>query len=395
MHLALIPSLRRSRSLRPCAAAIAAMIIASGAMTACTSSKPQGNSSATQNGKPANTAQGIDINHEAWAKIGYRLDWIGYPFGGKNRRVSVIGMAIRDDAVVLQEKSSTVTLLEASNGANRWSLDVASPLTKFVDLRFDPADPSQVLIASETEFFTLDVATGNFVGRDDFQKVVNTAAVYDGNLAVFGTAAAQVYAHNRVTGLSAWGFGLSATVDANPVHVGDQAIGLVSQGGEVTFLTPQGQLLGRARIFGGLNTNPIADDQRMYVAGLDQSLWAFAPTGQLAWRFRTPAALTVQPSVHDNVVYCDIPGSGLTAFDASTGSVLWLAKDTSGTVIAHRNGRLLAWDGKAMTTLDPRDGSVVERFEVPGIQRIQTDHFTDGMLYLVSTRGVVARMITR
>lgn len=371
------------------------MMLASGAMMSCTSNKPRATGSAQNGGTPTNVAQGIDINHEAWAKIGYRLDWIGYPFGGKNRRANIIGMAIRDDLVVVQERSSTVTLIEASNGANRWSLDVASPLTRFVDLRFDPADPSRVLVASETEFFTLDVVTGNFVGRDDFEKVVNTSAVYDGNVAVFGTAAAQVYAHNRVTGLSTWGFGLSATVEANPVRVGEMAIGVVSQGGEVTFLTPQGHLLGRARIFGGVDTNPIADEQRMYVAGLDQSLWAFAPTGQLAWRFRTPAALTVQPSVHDNVVYCDIPGSGLTAFDAGTGSVLWLAKDTSGTVLAKRNGRLVAWNGRAITTLDPRDGSVVERFDVPGIQRVEAQDFTDGVLYLVSTRGVVARMITR
>lgn len=395
MHLALIPSLRRTRSLRPCAAAIAAMMLAAGAMTACTSNKPQADGSTPPSQAPTNVVQGIDINHEAWAKIGYRLDWVGYPFGGKNRRVNVLGMAIRDDVVVLQEKSSTVTMMEAANGANRWSLDVASPLTRFVDLQFDPADPSRVLVASETEFFTLDVATGNFVGRDDFQKVVNTAAVYNGNLAMFGTASGQVYAHNRVTGLSSWGFGLTSTIEANPIHIGESAIGVVSQGGEVTFLTSQGQLLGRARIFGGVDTNPVADEQRMYIAGLDQSLWAFTPTGQLAWRFRTPAALTVQPSTHDNVVYCDIPGSGLTAFDAGTGSVLWLAKDTSGTIIAKRNDRLVSWDGKTITTLDPRDGAVVERFEIPGIQHIEAQHFTDGVLYLVSTRGVVARMITR
>jgi outer membrane protein assembly factor BamB len=304
-------------------------------------------------------------------------------------------MAIREDAVIIQERASTVTLMEASNGANRWSLDVASPLTKFVDLRFDGIDPTRVLVASETEFFTLDAATGSLTGRDDLDKVVNTAAVYDGNIAIFGTAAGQVYAHSRVTGLTAWGFGLSATIDANPVRVGDDAVAIVSQRGEVTFLSPRGQLLGRARIFGGLDTNPIADQQRVYIAGLDQSLWAFSTSGQLAWRFRTPAALTVQPSTHDNVVYCDIPGSGLTAFDAGTGSVLWLAKDTSGTVIAKRNDRLLAWSGKTLTTLDPRDGSVVERFEIPGIQRIEAAEFADGVLYLVSTRGVVARLITR
>jgi outer membrane protein assembly factor BamB len=395
MHLALIPSCRRTRSVHSCAAAIAAMIVAAGAMTACSSNKPQANGSTPPSQAPANVAQGIDINHEAWAKIGYRLDWVGYPFGGNNRRVNVIGMAIRDDAVVLQEKSSTVTLMEATNGGNRWSIDVASPLTRFVDLEFDAADPSRVLVVSETELFTLDVATGNFSGRDDFQKVVNTSAVYDGGVAIFGTASGQVYAHNRVSGLSAWGFGLNATIDADPVRVGEMAVGVVSQGGEVIFLTPQGQLLGRARIFGGMDTDPVADEQRMYVAGLDQSLWAFTPTGQLAWRFRTPAALTVQPSTHDNVVYCEIPGSGLTAFDAGTGSVLWLAKDTSGTVIGQRNNRLVAWNGRTITTLDPRDGSVVERFDVPGIQRVEAQDFTDGVLYLVSSRGVVARMITR
>lgn len=395
MHLALIPSLRRTRSHRSCAAATAAMVLAAGALTACGSHKPKPADSQSPSQPAAHLVSGIDIDHDAWSKIGYRLDWVGYPFGGKNRKVNVIAMAVSKDAVVLQERSSTVTLMETSNGANRWSLDVASPLTKFVDLRFDEAQPGRVLVASETEFFTLDSATGNLIGRDDFDKVVNTAAVYDGNLAIFGTASGQIYAHNRVTGLMSWGFGLTSTIEANPVRIGEQAVGVVSQRGEVTILTPQGQLLGRARIFGGVDTNPIADHDRMYIAGLDQSLWAFASTGQLAWRFRTPAALTVQPTINDNIVYCDIPGSGLTAFDAGTGSVLWLAKDTSGTIIGQRNDRLVAWDGKTITTLDPRDGSVVDRFEVPGIQRVLTEEFKDGVLYLVSTRGVVARMITR
>jgi len=395
MHLALTSFFRRTRPLHSCAAVIAGLTVAAGLLPACASNKAAATDPATQEAPKPQGYAGIEIDHSAWAKIGYRLDWVGYPFAGRTRKIEVIGMAVRDDAVIIQERSSTVTLMDSANGANRWSLDVASPLTKFTDLRFDTADPSHVLVASETELFTLDTATGNLVGRDDFSKVVNTAAVFDGNVAIFGTASGQVYAHNRVTGFNAWGFSLAATIESSPVRVGEHALGVVSQRGEVVFLTGQGQLLGRARIFDGLDTNPVSEGDRMFIAGLDQSLWAFESTGQLAWRFRTPAPLTVQPTVFDNVVYCEIPGSGLTAFDAGTGSVLWLAKDTSGTVIGIRSERLVVWNGTTITTLDQRDGAVVDRFDVPGIQRVVCDQFTDGVLYLVSTRGVVARLMAR
>lgn len=416
MHAATSPTSNgppsgQSRSMLFFAPAIAALVLAAGLIPiGCTPNTTKGSTADTaqspkgdpKTDKPASilAPPGVAINHEEWSKIGYRLDWVGYPFPATRKRASIIAMTASNDALLIQERSSTVTLMETSNGANRWTLDVASPLTKFVGLDRDPTDPAKVLVVSESEIFTLAAATGNLIGRDDLDKVVNSSPVISGDLAIFGTADGQIYAHRRSLGFGSWGFSFDATVESKPVRIGENAFGFVNQRGDVAFLSSQGSLLGRGKIFAGLATNPVADDERMYIAGLDQSVWAFTPTGQLAWRYRTPTPLDVQPAVHDGVLYCEIPASGLTAFDAATGQIKWLAKGTSGTVIGIRKGLLLLWNAQprgssTLITIDPRDGSVVDQLSIPDVQRLITDRFVDGAIYIASNKGAVARLVPR
>lgn len=339
------------------------------------------------------------VDHDAWAKVGYRLDWVSRPFPRGGARPRLVFSEVRGDALTLQDASGTVTLVEASTGATRWATDVAGPLTRFVGLMRDPASETRVLVFSETEMFTLEAASGNLSGRDDLDKVVNTLPVVDGDVVMFGTSTGQVYAHRRSTQLGAWGFGMEGTVEADPVRLG-QGAAFVNQSGEVAVLNASGNLLGRGRIFGGVSTNPVSDGERVYIAGMDQSLWAFTESGALAWRYRTPVALTVQPTVHEGVVYCEIPGSGLTAFDAAGGTVAWVAKGVTGRVVGVRSGRLVVWSGEGrgggeLLLLDRRDGSVVERLTVPEAREILVGEFVDGPVYVVTERGALAKFITR
>lgn len=339
------------------------------------------------------------ISHDDYARLGYRLDWIGYPTITGSLPVEQIFP--QDDFVAVVERGGRLTVLETGTGARRCGDQLGTQLTRFMGLA--RIGDGSLFIATQAEVFRLNPATCNMVGRFRTEKIVSTSPVIFGNLAIFGTGAGEILAHGisgAAQGVKAWGFGTGGAIEGAPVLIGE-TIGAVSQNGEVTFVSAQtGSLIGRARIWGGLSTNPVGDDYTLYVASLDQSIYAFAADGgAMLWRYRTPYPLTVQPTLHQasqgSVLYAAVQGQGLVALNGSDGSVLWKNPDFSGTVVAVNRGRLLAFDGRTAALIDPQRGDIIERVTLPGATILKPDRFEDGNLYVVSRSGVVAKFNLR
>ncbi|NUQ52386.1 MAG: hypothetical protein HUU19_06770, partial [Phycisphaerales bacterium] len=70
-------------------------------------------------------------------------------------------------------------------------------------------------------------------------------------------------------------------------------------------------------------------------------------------------------------------------------------KGVAGRVVGLRAGRLLVWDGREAVTLDPARGSVIERATLEGVQGLVTDKMEDGVLYVITSSGVVAKFLPR
>jgi outer membrane protein assembly factor BamB len=330
------------------------------------------------------------IKHDDYAKIGYRLDWVGYP--------SVTGtLPIQEcmgypDLVVTLESGSFVSVLEPNTGAQRCADQLANYLTKFVGF---VREGNFIYVASEGEIFTLDTRTCNLVGRQRTARSVSTEPVYFNNLLICGTGAGEVLAHlasGNVGGIKAWGFMSNGSFESKPVLIGG-AVGAVSQAGQVVILDAQtGSLLGLNRIYDGLATDPVSDGRLMFVASLDQSIYAFAPQGaSQVWRYRTAAPLKVQPTATADRLYCAIPDKGLTAFESGTGNVVWTTKGFMGSVVGTNKGRLVAWDGREAALIDAARGDIIDRAKLPGVSFLRTDKFDDGALLVVSKSGVVAK----
>jgi len=333
--------------------------------------------------------------HEDWSRMGYRLDWVGFPFVDAAPRGVLRDAAAFDDVFVIQDRNSTVSVLETGTGKVRWSVDLAGPLTKFVAITRDVHNPDQLMICSESEAFTLSLASSNLVGRERFERVVNTRPVMVGGMGIFGTSTGEVYAHQFGHSTTAWAFRMNGAIEADPILIGD-TVGVVSIGEDVCFFSLGGSLLGRARLFGPVATNPVTDGRSLIIAGLDQSVWSIDPSGLRLWRHRTSSPLRTQPTVHDGVLYVNVPGTGLVALDPTSGEQKWACKDLSDArVVGVRAGRLLAWTGRGMATVDPATGDLVDRVQTPGIMNVFSDRFVDGNLYAVSERGVVGKFIPR
>lgn len=331
---------------------------------------------------------------EPWAKLGYRWDWSGFPAVAKGGSIRFFD--VQGDALVAQDSTGVVTLMEPANGRVRWSAEVANPLTRFVGLNRLTTDRSDVVIvSSESEVFQLNAQTGNLVSRQSYEKVVNTRPVLVGQLAIYGTSRGEVLAHHLGTGFKAWGFGTAGSIDTTPLMVGG-LVAAVSSNGEYTFLEPsRGGLIGRGAMYAGIAGDAAASEDLLIAASTDQSLWGLSPSGRSVWRVRTSAPLRTSPVVHGGVVYVSLPDRGFSAFDAATGAERWACKGVSGRLIGIRGGRLLVWDGREAVTLDPARGSVIERATLEGVQGLVADKMEDGVLYVITTSGVVAKFLPR
>ncbi len=334
------------------------------------------------------------LDHEVYAKIGYRLDWVGFPT--VTGRLPIQNFQGYPDLVVALEGGSFLSVLEPNTGAQRCADQLSNYLTKFVGFT---REGKYLYVASEGEVFTLDTQTCNLVNRQRTARNVSTEPVLYNNLLIFGTGVGEVLAHiaaGGVGGVKAWGFLASGPIEHNPVVIGT-SVGAVTQTGQVVFLDAQtGGLIGRNSIYDGVACNPVTDGRLMFVASLDQSLYAFSPQGgSTVWRHRTGAPLKVQPTATADRVYCAIPNEGLTAFESGTGHVLWTTKGFNGTVVGTNHGRLLAWDGTEAALIDPARGDIIDRAKLPGAAMLKPDAFDDGKLYVVSKSGVVARFLVK
>jgi outer membrane protein assembly factor BamB len=334
------------------------------------------------------------VDHEAWSKLGYRLDWRSPGFYATKRTQRILHAAAYPDMVLVQDNESTLSYLEPSTGKIRWSSELASPLTRFVGITRDTNDSGRILVSSESELFGVSPATGTLTLREKFDRVVNTSPVTDGPIAVYGCSTGEVLAHMVGMKYRAWGQITPGAIEADPVRVG-YAIGVVSQSGDVLFVSGAGAVLGKARMYRGVSTNPVSDGQRMYVASLDQSLWAFAPNGSTVWRVQTPSPLAVQPTATEKAIYCEIPGKGLTAFEPETGLVRWSSKTVRGTVISASPGRLVVWDGTTASIVEPERGDLIASATLAGVEKLVTDRFDGGALYAIGPGPIVGKFVPR
>lgn len=384
----------QARRLRhPTALALAALF-GLGGLSACSSDGDLA-PSAPHDGRGVDArAAAFPIDHDGWARLGYRYDWTAYPY--ITGRGHIRFADAYPDILIAQETGGILSVIETGSGSVRWSTELANPLTKFVG---NSRDGDRIICSSESEAFILAAATGNLMARQRIEKVVNTRPLIveraGGGLAIYGTPTGEVLAHYLAQSVKVWGFDVAGAIEGRPVLIGS-TVGAVSQSGEVFFLDAgTGSLQGQARIFDGVANEPVTNGQLMFIASLDQSLYAFAPSGGQIWRYRGAQPLRAQPTADGNAVYCTIPDLGLTRFDAMTGAIAWSAKGVGGTVIARSKNRLIAFDGNNAFALDPERGDVIEKVALKGVDFLTTDKYEDGTMYAVSKSGVIARFLPR
>lgn len=329
----------------------------------------------------------LPVENAAWRRIGYRYNWkVASPLAVDQSPVRTV---VQGDLLITQSSVGSVTAFDKSTGEQIWNNNVSNPLTKYTGIA---VDGERVIISSEADVFIVDAETGFLTDRQSYERLVNTPPLVQGNVVVVGSNGGELFGHFLATGFKAWGHGIGGVFVQKPVLV-DGIIGAVNDRGRVIFVDPVTfRQTSQSEIFDGPGAPLGSGGGLLFVPSLDYSLYAFNPRERApVWRHRTQDALRDPPVFYSGVVYCSFREAGMTALDAATGDVLWESPAVRGRVIGVRSGRLMVWDGRELSLLDPQRGVVIDTIGVPNVLYIDADQFEDGNIYITSNEGVVAR----
>jgi outer membrane protein assembly factor BamB len=332
--------------------------------------------------------------HEVYAKLGYRLNWRGFPDVSEGHRI--VGVEPLGDTVLVRESATRVSAIDTKSGSLRWSDQIAGPLTNLVGaVRWD----NTIAILSDTDAILMDAGTGNLLNRYPLGKVTSVPPIVAGPALVVASSDGGIMAFERRTGFRLWANSVESTVEVPGTPVMGTAAAFVSRNGDLLVADlGSGSGQGRARMRGAPTAAPTASNDTVFVASVDQSVYAFeARTGDQLWRHRTATPLLGAPVYHDGAVFVDVPGSGFTALDSASGRPVWTREGVKGTLLAVLKGRLIVWDASSgtATVLDRTDGSVIDRASFEGVVSLTADGLVDPVLYVATTAGVLERLTPR
>ncbi|MBA4038944.1 MAG: hypothetical protein C0468_01200 [Planctomyces sp.] len=343
-------------------------------------------------------SEGLDPTARAFSTLGYRLSWSGASVTPADASVTWVGLA--GPSVLVADNSGAVSALSVESGALRWAQQPDSPNSRVLGV---VAFANLLGIVTEGTVTFYESGTGNLTPlgtdrtpRQRLARVASTEPLAIGNLLVYGTSDGFASAHRMDTGTSAWSYRVGATITANPVRSAPAQIVFSSDAGEVLNLDAgTGQAVGRFTAFGGPGAPLATSDRAIFVASLDQSLYALAPDGRVIWRLRNQKPLDQPPVFVDGRLYVTLPDKGLSLIEPDTGEIRWSNPMVSGEIISARGTDVIAWDGTTAWRIDRQSGDVLSSTALPGYTRLLTDKPVGGSIYAVTAQGRVSRFIPR
>ncbi|MEQ9096995.1 MAG: PQQ-binding-like beta-propeller repeat protein [Phycisphaerales bacterium] len=358
-----------------------------------------GCASSSEIGPPISTTQqeaSASYDSGSLRSIGYSRGWRAYPIVTRNQ--SVERVRAYDDIVLVLEGGSTLSCIDAQDGASRWSTQLESPVTPFLGIE---RQGNLIYVNSSSELYVLDALSGELRARQRLPLVVTTGPTRHEGQLLFGCADGQVFSYVPTQQIKLWGNQLDHPVEMDAVMV-DGIAAFVSTEGDVLFIDPaRGTAMMRAgggqrfnALFDGPGAMPAAAPGMLLVPSEDQSLWAFTPaSSRNLWRVPTQGPITSRPVVYGDHVFIDLPEVGFSAVSLGTGEVRWSLKDVGGQLVSVRDKLLVVFDAEnqELTQIDGATGDVFGSVPVGGVSRVETATLEDAPIYLITERGLVAR----
>lgn len=332
--------------------------------------------------------------------LDYQIGWQSVFAVASNGVVSAIYPY--DDMVVATESGQNiVSTLTSRDGQPLWEEPVGDRLERLLGVvRFE----GNFVINTQSDIYMLDTATGRQTLHQRFggSAVASTAPVIRSGEAIFGTPDGRIVYHNFEAGIARAAYRFDAAIDHDLVEIGD-AIAILTRGASVYLHNPyENVVIWRNSVLDPILTRPAFGTIGLYIAGADQSVWAFRlQDGRQIWRHRTERPLLDDPVVLDDIVYQAVPNEGFLALDGRTGEVQWTCPDVQGgKILTRTRDQLIVWEqldhgrsGSRFYRLDAGTGDLLGSAHTPMIAIAAADKLNDGAIYGVGRKGRVVKLI--
>jgi hypothetical protein len=337
------------------------------------------------------------IGPAASREIDYRISWQHLGTGTANEYLSVQG-----ESVFVLNTYNLLTRLTVEGGVRAWDVPVADPIEHVIAVTLIP-ETDNIYLMTGGAILVLDGATGAQTGKQNLDKIANTAPVLVGPFLIYGSRNGQVIWHSYRIAFQWRGYEVAQSITSPPQYR-DGLLFVVGTDGTVNTLDASSAVRRWGKkLLDGVEANPAVSDMAAYVAGLDQHLWAFdLGSGRNLWRYLTESPLRQPPTLVGDRIYQHVPTEGLVCLEAMPndspgGVVLWKSPKAVGNVLTQRQDRLICWNSRlrVIEVLDAGGGEIIKRIPVPQVRMLQATSPYDGDLYGTGDDGRVIRLIPR
>ena len=332
------------------------------------------------------------IGYQSARKLGLRINFQTqtHPQEGSG----IQQLSVQADAIFVLDGVNFLTRLRRSNGQRLWRLPVAGRLDIIQGINYQPVT-ERVFLTTTSDLLVLDDDTGSMIDKQRLGRIASTAPVVFGEFFIYGSRSGQIVWHSSAVGYQWRGYQVSPTIRVAPLLVGGVIVVTGSDGQVMVLDAASAAGIWNKRLLNEVAAAPTTDNELLYIAGLDQYLWAIdIANGRTRWKYLAEVPLDSPPMVLDGQLYQQIQGTGLHCFvarplDAPGGEILWTAPDINGDVIGAHGRRLFVWDSddRVLAVVDAARGGVMTTVPLPDVRHMYM--LDSGELYAAGDDGRV------
>ncbi len=395
----------RSRHTLPLPAVAAALAVAAISGCAVTAGPRTSDAVAPDATEPILAEQPIDLDVEYLIgptdsrDLRYRIDWQTRTSPEANSGIKQV--SVQHDSVFVLDGQNFLTRLRREDGTRLWRIPVAEQRSEIHGTTFLP-HLDRIFLSTGSDIFVLDADTGSLIQKQRLGQIASTAPVVFGRFFLYGARNGQLVWHSYDVGFQWRAFQISSSIRIPPLIV-DGYVVTVGTNGRIMILDASSATSRWERqLLNAVIAAPVAGENMVYIAGLDQYVWAFdLQTGRIAWRHLSESPLEDSPVLIGDRLYQQIPAQGLVCFearpvDAPGGKVIWQAPDVRGSIVSRYPDHMVAWDARQrlMTSVDTA-GAVIKSVSLPWVKHLKVSGLEEGILLAAADDGRVIRLVPR
>ena len=334
------------------------------------------------------------IGPAAARDLNCRVDWQYIGAGSNLRQFTVQG-----DSVFALDDHNFLTRIKIQGGSRLWQVSVADPIEEILGINFLG---ERIYLTSGGSIVVLDAGTGSQIGRSRLVKIANTAPVPLEPFLIYGSRDGQIVWHSLITGYEWKSYQVAHSIEIQPLLVGGYIVTIGTDGTVSVLSASYVTQYWSKRLLNAIAAAPAVGGGKVYVAGLDQYLWAFdINTGRTLWKVLTESPLSDSPVLVGDRIYQQVPKQGLVCLNADPdsmgGQIFWKAPDVKGSVLFPHGADLFAWDraSASMSVVEAKRGSLVRTVNLSKVKHILAAGKNHDELYAASDDGRIVHLVPR